>query len=131
MEAIQEFLFRIFAIIIFCTAIGLLLSNLTIVDKMVGVTKDAVVDNDNMYATSDNVVEDIDIMTADEVISYLISGIEYDVSIDGVVLNGVNFDRYNFNYAFISNDYYSRSYEYDGDNNIQKVKFTSIVKTSS
>lgn len=129
MEVIQQFLFRIFATIIFGLAIAGLLSNIGIVEKMTNVTKDAVTEDRNMYAASDDVSTDIDIITCDEVISYIVSGIEYDVEIDGVLLNAVNFDKNNFNYAFIQNDYYRRSYETDGDGLVTKVIFTSVIKS--
>lgn len=105
------------------------MANITVVNKMSGVAKEAVVEDRNMYAAADNVVQDIDILTCDEVIAYVISGIEYDVEIDGVLLNILNFDKSNFNYAFISNDYYKRSYDYDSEGAVKAVIFTSVIKS--
>ena len=126
MEHVSDFLMYALGTIMFCTAIGLVVTFSNQVLRSSRETKELVTSQANVSGTSYDGSDDEAIMSKEQVVEYFLSGLEFNTTIDGIEFNKDNFSSNNFNYQIISNNNYERTILRKANGTIVGIEFKSV-----
>ena len=126
MEHVSDFLMYALGTIMFCTAIGLVVTFSNQVLRSSRETKELVTSQANVSGTSYDGSDDETIMSKEQVVEYFLSGLEFNTTIDGIEFNKDNFSSNNFNYQIISNNNYERTILRKANGTIVGIEFKSV-----
>ena len=126
MEHVSDFLMYALGTIMFCTAIGLVVTFSNQVLRSSRETKELVTSQANVSGTSYDGSDDEAIMSKEQVVEYFLSGLEFNTTIDGIEFNKDNFSSNNFNYQIISNNNYERTILRKANGTIIGIEFKSV-----
>ena len=126
MEHVSDFLMYALGTIMFCTAIGLVVTFSNQVLRSSRETKELVTSQANVSGTSYDSSDDEAIMSKEQVVEYFLSGLEFNTTIDGIEFNKDTFSSNNFNYQIISNNNYERTILRKANGTIVGIEFKSV-----
>lgn len=125
MRQLSEFLYELIPILLFCAAVTLLLFHFKSLSASYQCIKSSIACNEILYE-SDNSLYKQEFMSDDGKVSKkdllitLVSGLIYDVEIDGILYCKDTFDYETFDFASLA-DCYEKRYQYDKDGKIKKI----------
>ena len=125
MYQIPDVIEKVSATFAFCASLTLIVSGFAAVDHERQVVKKQLLSTSVIESTTNIDLTDKTVMTKNEVIGFMMSGIDKSVTIDGMVIPAKAYDPATFNYAMIRSDNYKRTYKVDKDNNVVGVVFTT------
>lgn len=126
MEHVSDFLMYALGTIMFCTAIGLVVTFSNQVLRSSRETKELVTSQANVSGTAYDSSDDEAIMSKEQVVEYFLSGLEFNTTIDGIEFNKDTFSSNNFNYQIISNNNYERTILRKANGTIVGIEFKSV-----
>ena len=126
MEHVSDFLMYALGTIMFCTAIGLVVTFSNQVLRSSRETKELVTSQANVSGTAYDGSDDEAIMSKEQVVEYFLSGLEFNTTIDGIEFNKDTFSSNNFNYQIISNNNYERTILRKANGTIVGIEFKSV-----
>jgi len=112
MKSIKEILFEVVGIFLFCTALSLFFLQQKQISRSYQEIKNYVMDNDVLYEKSDSTTSDFFTLTKEEVIADLMTGISYDIKINGIYYLAYDFNPFLFDFSSLK-ETYNKSYVFD------------------
>ncbi len=125
MRRLSEFLYELIPIFLFCAAVTLLLFHFKSLSASYQCIKSSIANNEILYESS-NLLDKQKYMSDDgkvskkELLITLVSGLTYDVEIDGILYCKDTFDYESFNFTSLQ-ECYEKRYQYDKDGKIKEV----------
>lgn len=114
-------------VVMFCTAVLLLLYSERALSRLIISTKDKISNNHILYEkyrTYEEINENK--TTYAEIIAMLFGDLDYDVQINDLVISKSNYNYKSFDFSVIVQTDYIKSYQYDTSGDIVKVILISI-----
>lgn len=126
MENFTEILYTSLAIMFFCLAVSLCILLNKNLDRSTTVVKENQIMNQNLTTANGTTTQDVDLYSRDQLIAYVMSGLEYNTEIDGIVYEASEQGYQNFNYHAVYSEYYKLTRKYDSTGNVTRYVFTSV-----
>lgn len=125
MDNINKVCYQAFGAILFCAGIFVLLYGAAQYNKALDTARNNYKDKENLYQQYNDSEDEI--ISKGELIATLYSGLEYDVEIDGLVIDKDVHNREFIDTYKIDKEAYKKSYLYDENGNIKMIIYTGMA----
>lgn len=128
MESLIEYLYTISSVFIFCMALSLLIIMNKNLNQLIFTAGESLKQVNTVYEQTYESIEDSNIITYSKLIGLLVDDLEYQIEINGCLINPEDYKYLTFYYPIIPQTNYRAFYYYNLSGNIIKAKFLSITK---
>lgn len=122
MRFLADHIFETIGVIAFAIGFTILMASSRQLQEQYLQAKEMIQENKIAYV-EDSTEEKTDTISREDLISTLMTGISYDVSIDGTTLTAASYNARFFDYSNLA-DSYTKGYTYDKNGTIQRIQYT-------
>ena len=127
MKQLSEFLYELIPMLLFCVAVTLLFIHFKSLSASYQCMNTLITGNEILYESSNslnkqNLGNDANV-SKKELLITLVSGLDYDIVLEGVCYEKDTFDYETFDFASLA-DSFEKSYQYDKDGKIKAICYT-------